>query len=411
MAIAREELYEKGRAFFKQRFNGGGAAALRSTPVVIVEIMRGACRVKDEKNGREYVCKFSELEPDHEWLDERDRLEEEKKERIRKEALAPFEIVQPKQPVVRLVEESKPLTASFAELLKHKEPVAPAPVVGNSPDKWLQNGLDSEWRELESKEAPAPAALDEKWDVFGPMGPPKTPTPPEEDEDEDEAQELEFKSGMSTTAQRVADLRKAKAWSVNELARKCGCTWTAVDNWERGRAKPQGKSVARLAKAFGVPTTVITCLAPIPDNFGKSQLSMHSGVYAKIDVNRPKGEEPKMLHIPQHTITAATPRPEPDMVHIPGKREEPLELVSHKGEICEPPPLEETSIMPVPKAGFDMWLEMGRRMREPLQSELAQLDATIAPLEQRLLDMMERKSEVADQLAALDAMLSKRGTK
>jgi transcriptional regulator with XRE-family HTH domain len=384
MPIAREDLHKGGRAFYRVRQGGNGAAvqSMKLLAVTVLDWNRGAAVVKFDHTGKQLTVPFNQLEPDEGWLAERDQKENAKRERITRESMVPYEPAN-KQPVVRLVEESKPLTASFAEMLKHKDP-EPEPVSQEARD-FVQRALNAQ-KAVDDVQSPAPE-----------VEPTPEPEPWFEQLPPKEDNVLELFS-RTPIAQRIYDLRTGKGWSQMELARRCIVTGGAVSQWEGGQTKPQSKSVAKLAKAFGVSGDVVECLAPIPEGYASrpkpakpeqpQQLSMQqSGVYARIDVTKA--------------------RPEPEMVHIPAKVEP--EEAAH--EIVDLPPLEATSIMPVPKAGFDMWLEMGKRMREPMRSEIAQLDAAIRPLEQRLLDLMEKKADLEEQLAALDVMFARRASK
>lgn len=56
---------------------------------------------------------------------------------------------------------------------------------------------------------------------------------------------------------RIRDLRKAKGWSQEKAANEIGCSWRAVQRWERGAVTPQWGSVEAMARAFGVTTDQI----------------------------------------------------------------------------------------------------------------------------------------------------------
>ena len=53
---------------------------------------------------------------------------------------------------------------------------------------------------------------------------------------------------------RIRELRKAKGWSQEKAAQEVGCSWRAMQRWEKGTVTPQWGSVESLAKAFGVTT-------------------------------------------------------------------------------------------------------------------------------------------------------------
>ena len=56
---------------------------------------------------------------------------------------------------------------------------------------------------------------------------------------------------------RIRELRKAKGWSQEKAAQEIGCSWRAIQRWEKGTVTPQWGSVEALAKAFGVSTDQI----------------------------------------------------------------------------------------------------------------------------------------------------------
>lgn len=56
---------------------------------------------------------------------------------------------------------------------------------------------------------------------------------------------------------RIRELRKAKGWSQEKAAKEIGCSWRAVQRWEKGTVTPQWGSVEAMAKAYGVTTDQI----------------------------------------------------------------------------------------------------------------------------------------------------------
>lgn len=51
---------------------------------------------------------------------------------------------------------------------------------------------------------------------------------------------------------KLAALRTAKGWSLDDLAQKSGVNETTLGRWERGANVPQARNVSVLAKTFGV---------------------------------------------------------------------------------------------------------------------------------------------------------------
>ena len=56
---------------------------------------------------------------------------------------------------------------------------------------------------------------------------------------------------------RIRELRKAKGWSQEKAAQEIGCSWRAIQRWEKGTVTPQWGSIEMLAKTFGVSTDQI----------------------------------------------------------------------------------------------------------------------------------------------------------
>lgn len=61
-------------------------------------------------------------------------------------------------------------------------------------------------------------------------------------------------------AQRLRELREAKQWSQQRLAKESGVAQKSISNWEQGISSPRGPALIRLAKAFSV--SVEELLAP-----------------------------------------------------------------------------------------------------------------------------------------------------
>jgi transcriptional regulator with XRE-family HTH domain len=58
--------------------------------------------------------------------------------------------------------------------------------------------------------------------------------------------------GIKRFGERVRELRREKAWSLEELADRSGMHWTYVGGIERGERNPSLRNVLRLAKALSV---------------------------------------------------------------------------------------------------------------------------------------------------------------
>lgn len=84
MAIAREDMEEGGFVLMKTRFPGvgGAAVAMKKHRAKVLTIMRGGVQIRREDNGKQLTVKFCDLEPDEEWLSQRDVKEAQKRKRI-----------------------------------------------------------------------------------------------------------------------------------------------------------------------------------------------------------------------------------------------------------------------------------------------------------------------------------------
>ncbi len=64
-------------------------------------------------------------------------------------------------------------------------------------------------------------------------------------------------SGHVTERKTIRQLRQARGWTQEDLARRLGVTQGGVSTWERGRGTPWPKYQQRLADLFGVPVEAI----------------------------------------------------------------------------------------------------------------------------------------------------------
>jgi transcriptional regulator with XRE-family HTH domain len=63
---------------------------------------------------------------------------------------------------------------------------------------------------------------------------------------------------------RLAQIRTAKGWSRNELARRSGLNRQSIDRWESTDTEPIWSSVVALARALGVSTEEFSTDSPEP---------------------------------------------------------------------------------------------------------------------------------------------------
>lgn len=60
---------------------------------------------------------------------------------------------------------------------------------------------------------------------------------------------------MTKTGDRIADLRKEKDLTQDELAKRLNVARSTIANYEKGTRLPKKDSMLKLAKAFGDNTT------------------------------------------------------------------------------------------------------------------------------------------------------------
>lgn len=242
--------------------------------------------------------------------------------------------------------------------------------------------------------------------------------------------------------------------------------------WEANKCRPQGTYLAKLCEVFGVGEGVILGREPIPADapmVGPAELPESIARSRKAAETMGNRREPLQLvaDIQREHPVASKPTPVSPPVLDPrrklqpsnvGKRPEPgtlsekfarlssfdegplptadsrrtVETVAAVPAKPKPVQLEITRPEPTPPAAlskpveadneqatfpsFDMWAEMGKRMQEPLRSELATIDAALTPideqiaaLEQRKKDLSAKRVDVQEQLGAIQTMLARRG--
>ncbi len=63
-----------------------------------------------------------------------------------------------------------------------------------------------------------------------------------------------------TMGEKILKLRKAHAWSQEELADRVGVTRQAISRWESDSAKPDADNIIQLGKLFGVSSDYLLCI-------------------------------------------------------------------------------------------------------------------------------------------------------
>ena len=63
-----------------------------------------------------------------------------------------------------------------------------------------------------------------------------------------------LRKGAKSLIKTLKQLRNDRKLSRFELAKKVGCSPSAIANWERGDSKPSADYIYGLAKSFNIPT-------------------------------------------------------------------------------------------------------------------------------------------------------------
>lgn len=359
MGIARTELYEGGRAFLKVRHSGAHGSAAVSTamqPVTVLSWNRGGAVIR-LPNGREITKQFSELEPDHAYLDERDAADEAKRERIKREALLPVEMHSllpvPKDPTLSLVPEHKPLTVTLGALLAAKAAAAaPAPVqtIAAPPDPLPAPAIDTPKVEPEPEPTPVTPPLE----VLRSHEDASAPAVP--------ALARRGKGPLLVPGftDRLHKLMQQQGLSGLGLAKRSGIQQSVISRLVNGLSNPTFSSLRALAAALGCSQVHLAGCDPWTGERGS------------------KAKEPPP--------PVSKPKPEP---------------VLERAETSAP-------------AVFDRWVEQGRKLMEPLRAELTTLEASIKPLEvfvRRHADLTAKRDDVRGELEALEALVARRSSK
>lgn len=443
MAIDRSELYVGGFAYMKTRFaysRDGAAQTFKNVHVEVLEVLgtRGA-RVRRCDNGKLLSLGRGDMEPDEDWLEERDRAHFAKEERLRQERLALAAATGIRDPLES--EPPKPsLTAQLGDFMKQRGNALPQPSdgalagdsakdVANSVAQGMRADTQNDIGRAE-QEARELAELQRELDAL-------------------EAEEAAAKLPPAQPAPEgfpaiLKALRTRHGVSMGELNRRLGCASPSqVSLWESGTFYPRNKSLEKLAAFFGVGVDVLEGFAPIPQWLpaipDREKLRLVAPVQAR-NVSEPAPVAKRPLALPnpsppQLSLSAkyqemgggwSEPKlptaderrarePEPQVAHIESRPEPTPPAAIFKQDAANAIELESVGL-PLPAPNFDMWAEMGRRMREPLRAEMATLEAALTPLDDQIQALMQRKTDLAakrvdvqEQLAAIDTMLSRRG--
>lgn len=71
-------------------------------------------------------------------------------------------------------------------------------------------------------------------------------------------------------ASSLRELRSERGWTQEQAAREIGCSWRALQRWERGHAQPNWKSVQILARGYGVTPSAIIGEESVPGMDGEN---------------------------------------------------------------------------------------------------------------------------------------------
>lgn len=469
MAIARDELYENGQAFLivQQPGAGGAARAYAQKPVKVLEIMRGAARVRRE-DGREITVKFSDLVADHEWLDERDKKEEDKKARVARESkLELVEAVPPRN--------AEPLKVSMADMIKqHQQKVEamkaapPATLAASStpgivPDRRAPAGADNsqlykdvgarialvrEARGLSGSRTTArmqmrkpglsPSTL-HGWErgVSCPLGDYRTLLAWALGVDEAvlfdlsaELPELEDTCSLARMGKRLAALREARGLSITQAAQLTGIGRAGLTTYEKGeRTRVDFTELETLAEFYHVTRWQLEGFEPMPSP-AQQPKPKPNGVPMPPPAPVPaKAEEPEEDDVPLTTSAPLTinqrraleqQRQQPvkpiEMPHVelparaaPRAAPQQDELDLEFDFSFAPTPAQTSIAVAQPQTDMvNAWIEMGRRLREPLLTELRKINTRLRELKPEVEQLRTRHHELKAQLEGMNSLMGLR---
>lgn len=457
MGLARDEAYVGGRAYRKLRNAAGGAAtAERLESVTILETNRGGCRCRLE-SGKEVMLPWNLLEPDHDYLDERDAKEEAKRERIRREANEPFQLHAVGNPPP-----STGLKVSMESMLaahNQKAPSAPPPPVQASPSAAAPSAgaqplvkeendkvaremvarvqLVTEARGFNAAELAActygvaSAMAISQWFYKGTCtfrDPPKRVAIAkalgiEEELLFDTTRSLPDDIAPYNTpelfGERVRALARMRGWPrLVDLQRAGGDEFGkgSMHGWYSGAVTPVTASVAKLAKLFGVTVGVLYGTEPMPAEKPKPNgAPVHRPEPAPAPKQQleleeePQGETIKQRHARElreeaewqarqkasvaaaqkvAAQAAAVAKPEPDYDYFSN---------DVKPEPAKPAQL-------APSNMIAAWMDMGRRLREPLEHEMREIRRELSAIKPRVDELRGRYDMLKTQLQMMDQL-------
>ena len=396
MAIDRTELYEGGKAYWKAPFNGGMAMKLR--PVTILSIERMACKVRVHDSGVETKLRFNQLQADDEYLSLRDRAAEEKRERIRREALSVPEAPPPRGPAVRLVPNSKPLTTTLGEVLAAKQQSVVLP-------------------SAEPKPPPVPEPP-----VAAPPAPPKPVAeevpvvPPAKKKKVNKTRNI-ANAQFPKSGKYLTRLRTLRDETRQVAARGIGVSYQTLYSWEIGITRPRDDNAKKVSRYYKVPLKKI-------ESYDLEREEREAKPVGKAP--KPKSPRPKPAAAPQEPLPSAR-RPKPgflDQVRAakaPPPREAPprrhvtvddainelgLDVAAATAQEPKKARKEDPRQQRLP---FERWAQTGKEMLEPLALELAEIEEQLVPLEMRYQELRRRKTAVLVRKSAVEAALNALG--
>lgn len=104
----------------------------------------------------------------------------------------------------------------------------------------------------------------------------------------------EFKIAIG---RRVAELRKAKDWTLDELAKRSALKRSAISNYEQGARLPGPEEITLLAKAFDVSRAYLFCLDDKSDDSTQTQSETGDDIENKSESGPPKVEPDEIIRL------------------------------------------------------------------------------------------------------------------
>lgn len=427
MAIAREEVEEGGYVLLRVRGHvapGGVATAERHERVKVLEVMRGALRVRNEKNGREFTEKFSEFTADEEWLSESERREAEKLARIAREKLQLVDTPPKSEPLKVSLGDAIRANEEKIRQMKAAEPQSlPAPKSdAKEPKAALPHkefgarlALIMEMRGILGVVLCRHLGLSDSAVVNWTSGKslPSNHIRPalaaalkvSEEMLFDTTQDLpmlESFQGPEAQLARIDELRRRKGWNWRELSEAAG--QTTMVSAARLRENQLGeRTLAPVATALGVTPNVIRGWEPMPAEAAPPPPPEEEEPQETVKQRREREEREAAIAKKLAPPEPVAPSPPVVAPMIPAPKPKQTDLSFEEFDFSAPTAITLNKAPANPMLAA--WIEMGRKLREPIVKEMAQINARLREIAPEVRQLRGRYEELKHSLQQMDEML------